>query len=426
MRSPRHIRKNMNSTALHKRLIERELSSRSNAAFKKHKNVDKFRNFRLLGGLDIVNEDAARNLSPTLRKRTRVTEIISTKDIVFGLTSSGLCAAFQRTSQKLLCYVNVHDEIIRSLFYNELNECLITVSVRSDDNYSSLRCRSTPLAWIKTGRPEAGISLFESEHLKWPGFVEFDNVNSKILTYSSLAQLYKVWSMSTYEFLYSIPDDDIAEVKISPGIMLLVHHRVGSHMQLEIRSIDDGSLVQTFSHMIHRRRKVDFIEQFNEKLLVKQENENLQILDVRSATLTEVSRTRFHTPSAFVFLYESQLFITFRHQGAAVWNFKGQLVTRFEDLTLMHCDCNMNNIYITSRQDLVVSYCKDKSHRGALHVSNIQTGKCVARIHAIDAEGTFDPKAEEALQNVTSVYYNEDRNEIYTGSHTGVIHVWSN
>ena len=27
-------------------------------------------------------------------------------------------------------------------------------------------------------------------------------------------------------------------------------------------------------------KKVDFIKQFNEKLLVKQENENLQILDV--------------------------------------------------------------------------------------------------------------------------------------------------
>ena len=35
-----------------------------------------------------------------------------------------------------------------------------------------------------------------------------------------------------------------------------------------------------FQSSFDRNKKVDFIEQFNEKLLVKQENENLQILDV--------------------------------------------------------------------------------------------------------------------------------------------------
>jgi hypothetical protein len=39
-------------------------------------------------------------------------------------------------------------------------------------------------------------------------------------------------------------------------------------------------VLKGFNHPLHRNKKVDFIEQFNEKLLVKQENENLQILDV--------------------------------------------------------------------------------------------------------------------------------------------------
>lgn len=32
---------------------------------------------------------------------------------------------------------------------------------------------------------DAGYPLFETESLKWPGFVEFDDVNGKVLTYSS-------------------------------------------------------------------------------------------------------------------------------------------------------------------------------------------------------------------------------------------------
>ena len=66
----------------------------------------------------------------------------------------------------------------------------------------------------------------------------------------------------------------------SPGIMLLIYERAASHVPLKILSIEDGTVLKDFRHLLHRNKKVDFIEQFNEKLLVKQENENLQILDV--------------------------------------------------------------------------------------------------------------------------------------------------
>lgn len=174
----------------------------------------------------------------------------------------------------------------------------------------------------------------------------------------------------------------------SPGIMLLIFNKASSHVPLKILSIEDGTVLKSFHHLLHRNKKVDFIEQFNEKLLVKQENENLQILDVdvfintspcliflvtcsfwlainiqvRNFELTEVSKTEFMTPSAFIFLYENQLFLTFRNRTVAVWNFRGELVTSFEDHLLWHPDCNTNNIYITSDQDLIISYCKADSN----------------------------------------------------------------
>lgn len=167
--------------------------------------------------------------------------------------------------------------------------------------------------------------------------------------------------------------------------MLLIFTKASGHVPLKILSIEDGTVLKSFNHLLHRNKKVDFIEQFNEKLLVKQENENLQILDVssylcstvhcvplsfylinywmqvRNSELTEVSRTEFMTPSAFIFLYENQLFLTFRNRTVAVWNFRGELVTSFEDHLLWHPDCNTNNIYITSDQDLIISYCKADS-----------------------------------------------------------------
>ncbi|XP_038721101.1 uncharacterized protein LOC120013383 isoform X2 [Tripterygium wilfordii] len=346
-----------------KKLQRREISSKIDRAFTVSNAQERFRNMRLTVEYD--THDSKGHCSvvlPFLAKRTKVIEIVAARDIVFALAHSGVCAAFSRETNDRICFLNVSpDEVIRSLFYNKNNDSLITVSVYASDNFSSLKCRSTRIEYIRRGKPDAGFALFESESLKWPGFVEFDDVNGKVLTYSAQDSIYKVFDLKNYTMLYSISDKNVQEIKISPGIMLLIFNRASSHVPLKILSIEDGTVLKAFNHLLHRNKKVDFIEQFNEKLLVKQENENLQILDVRTSETMEVNRNEFMTPSAFIFLYENQLFLTFRNRTVAVWNFRGELVTSFEDHLLWHPDCNTNNIYITSDQDLIISYCRTES-----------------------------------------------------------------
>ncbi|KAJ8505556.1 hypothetical protein OPV22_006442 [Ensete ventricosum] len=411
---------------------------------------EKFRNIQLQEEFDTYDHNVHWFLKlQFLKKRSKIIEIVAAKDVIFALAQSGLCAAFSRTTNKRICFLNISpDEVIRSLFYNKNNDSLITVSVYASDHFSSLKCRTTPIEYIRRNQLDAGYPLFETESLKWPGFVEFDDVNGKVLTYSAQDGTYKVFDLKNYSFLYSICDKDIQEIKISPGIMLLIYQRTHSHVPLKILSIEDGKVLKSFNHLLHRNKKVDFIEQFNEKLLVKQENENLQILDVRNSNLIEVSRTEFMTPSAFIFLYENHLFLTFRNRTVAVWNFRGELVTSFEDHLLWHPDCNTNNIYITSDQDLIISYCKaedgcDEEGEvptvGSINMSNILTGKCIAKICPLDpalqitprkrgdnSRSTIRSTIREALEDVTALFYDEDRNEIYTGNKQGLIHVWSN
>ncbi|XP_068314721.1 uncharacterized protein [Pyrus communis] len=414
-----------------KKLQRREISSKRDRAFTMSDAQERFRNIRLQEEYDTHDPKGhCAMVLPFLRKRSKIIEIVAARDIVFALAQSGVCAAFSRETNQRICFLNVSpDEVIRSLFYNKNNDSLITVSVYASDNFSSLKCRSTRIEYIRRGKPDAGFALFESESLKWPGFVEFDDVNGKVLTYSA---------------------------QDSPGIMLLIFTKASSHVPLKILSIEDGTVLKSFNHLLHRNKKVDFIEQFNEKLLVKQENENLQILDVRNFEMTEVSRTQFMTPSAFIFLYENQLFLTFRNRTVAVWNFRGELVTSFEDHLLWHPDCNTNNIYITSDQDLIISYCKADSddplsegNAGSINISNILTGKCLAKIRATNnAEKACICSGEacgssckskkrslssrirstvaEALEDITALFYDEERNEIYTGNRLGLVHVWSN
>jgi hypothetical protein len=118
-------------------------------------------------------------------------------------------------TNKRICFLNISaDEVIRSLFYNKNNDSLITVSVYASDNFSSLKCRTTPIEYIRRGQPDAGFPLFESESLRWPGFVEFDDVNGKVLTYSAQDRIYKVFDLKNYTMLYSISDENVQEIKI--------------------------------------------------------------------------------------------------------------------------------------------------------------------------------------------------------------------
>jgi hypothetical protein len=38
----------------------------------------------------------------------------------------------------------------------------------------------------------------------------------------------------------------------------------------------------------------------------------------------------------------------------------------------------------------------------------------------------FQCTPSEALSDITSLYYDEEREEIYTGNQQGLVHVWSN
>ncbi|KMZ58334.1 hypothetical protein ZOSMA_7867G00010, partial [Zostera marina] len=60
----------------------------------------------------------------------------------------------------------------------------------------------------------SGFPLFQSESLKWPGFVEFDDVNGKVLTFSAHDSIHKVFDLKNYKFLYSISDKNVQEIKI--------------------------------------------------------------------------------------------------------------------------------------------------------------------------------------------------------------------
>ena len=137
-------------------------------------------------------------------------------------------------TKQVLFFNKSDEEQVRSIFHNRLNHSCIIVSVTTKDDCNSLKCRSVPISSIEkafslqaktlpmkggstTGylseqtRQEAadmlmlkdkelkGTKLFKDFCLRYPDFIEFDELNAKIITKHSLEDAYRVWSLSTYQ-----------------------------------------------------------------------------------------------------------------------------------------------------------------------------------------------------------------------------------
>lgn len=151
-----------------RKLQRREIGSIGNKAFTSTNSQERFRSFQLQEEFDTYDPKAHWFLYSRLQflnKRSRIIEIVAAQDIIFALAQSGVCAAFSRETNRKVCFLNISpDEVIRSLFYNKNNDSLITVSVYALDSYSSLKCRTTPIEYIRRGQPDGGLLYLNPSH----------------------------------------------------------------------------------------------------------------------------------------------------------------------------------------------------------------------------------------------------------------------
>ena len=311
--------------------------------------------------------------------------------LLFALNKRGGCAVYHRISLRLIRYLNTSSgDIIRSFFWNQQQNALITVSVRSTDSPWALYCRSTPLSAI-TANPPLSIPHFTfactpiltSESLQYPGFVEFDDLNQVILSYNHHLHEYKVWRMSDYHCIQQVTDTNVREVKTCPGLLMLIRERNGSIQRLDIRDVYSGVHLRTVEQtMAQDPSLTEYIELFNDHIILKEQGGPLVIVDC----LDEERRTvveGFVSPDSFLFLYQQDRFLTFKGQEVVRWNGAEGLEEeeRFEGVHLVHGG-HTSLLYISRQQDVLVSYGADVEREGgfAVNLSHIETGRLIGKV----------------------------------------------
>eukprot|EP00002_Diphylleia_rotans_P016028 TRINITY_DN3114_c0_g1_i2.p1 TRINITY_DN3114_c0_g1~~TRINITY_DN3114_c0_g1_i2.p1 ORF type:complete len:367 (-),score=63.75 TRINITY_DN3114_c0_g1_i2:199-1299(-) len=356
-------------------------------------------------------------------KRCRVTDVCVAKDVIFALTLSGICVAFDRDSGKRLCDLNMFDdEVIRSLFYNRIDESILTVSVKKSTKFGILSCRSTQLRLIRKLTPSECLPILTTEVLEWPGFVEFDDINEKIITKSSTERCYKLWSLLNYTLLYKIDMPNVQELRPSIGYFLAISKRITSHRAFTLIDARTGQKLKSFQLLTHRQKNLSFVEVYDRFIFIKEEGEDAQIVNIDTVESTKVENSETLVPSAFLYLHLEHLFITFQKGRMKIWD-------------LRHNSSSSSSKQILWSEDRVSSVCTDENQQmlifctigaspseKAIHVANTRTGERLAVIHP-----NTDPNHGDAIAfaELSCLAYDNSRKEIIGGGSDGCLNIWS-
>lgn len=98
---------------------------------------------------------------------------------------------------------------------------------------------------------------------------------------------YRVWSLATYQLQYVLKDEKIAEFKICHGVMLLLYVIEQNKVPMALINVHTGAILMKIN-FDQADREIEFLEQFNEKIMIKTRGLPLKIYNCRTASSIEV------------------------------------------------------------------------------------------------------------------------------------------
>ena len=354
-----------------------------------------------------------------------ISEVVIGEKLLMALDVSGVCRVFNRDSGLLLVQLASPLRRIRTLFLNRTQDSLVIVYTQEDEQLSRLHCESYPCCHLGQGSLQS-TELFTEENLSHPGFIEFDEVNGKVITRSGSNGVFKLWSLQDYSLCYLLDHDRTEELRVTRSLLLLIMTPQDSHLPLKLLNIETGRLLNAYVLDIIEDEVIEMVELFQEFLLFKQARASLNILNL--LTLTQVKVEQFVTPQAFLFLPQQMLFIAIKDRVMDTWSFQGQRLATISINSPLLVNVPLQHpikVATCAKQRVAILACSPRTVLGSLDVNR----SAVADLLFCDVRSgarVKEVRSATSVPEITTVHYDEETHEIYTGHSTGVVTRWAN
>ena len=404
-----------------------------------------------------------------------VLEMVAHENVVFVVTGDQKCCVFVMQCRwghvaapayrRVGEVVGENEQGIKSIFLNKLQGHVMCVCCEGGGQARRrtrrrqqgvpddvvMQCRHVPvrdvhqaLAQQRASGNTSGIQTHATLHghredrLQATGWMEFDENNHVMLTYSGAArrqETVSVWDLHDYSRLHTVNiraalsrGRGLEDVKVAGGLLLLIEavQEGATSLTTHIRDLRTGHALRVLSMPLAPIRALQTVEAAADHMLLKQSRLPLHAFNLHSGVLSSSSSLSSTNREgvSFVFLHRLGMFLTFSSSSSRVHTMSGRVVC---DLRPVHCEhgrnCLTRNVFITEGQNLVLSYCFCRTHHVyALTMVDVVHGCTVREWHSED--GTLPAATRHALRDITAVYCHEFLGTMYTGHADGIVRVW--
>ena len=161
-------------------------------------------------------------------------------------------------------------------------------------------------------------------------------------------------------------------------------------------------------------REIEFLEQFNERIMIKTKNAELMIYDTWSNQ--KITVAGFEAPEAFIFLYEKEKFLTLKEGIIEIWTAQGDKITDFGGQVL----CSKVEVSgDASEANYIVSVSSSKRYLFAF-----QTLKKQQLINVIDIQReslVSSIRCRAGSKEITSLFFCEQSYMLFIGKQDGEV-----
>jgi hypothetical protein len=359
-------------------------------------------------------------------------DILVTENSLIVLSDVGEVIVYSRATDRRICCLNRAD-VAQAIFYNP-NGTLIVVHSGSGDGgsgrlYVSVWCAAS----LDKGDPrEKLIGSFSQTSVHFPGFIEFDDVNSRIVVSVPETQLYKIWDMATYQLIFEC--NQFQEMRVAKGIGVFFSSPKDHSLHLVYKDMVDGAYLGSNDWMLKENARLIFIEQFHEFTLVKEEHELVKVLDGKRKTVLTLPQTEKFNPLCFQYTEDQEHFFTISNPDATS-NSPGQLdiwdVPHFTRKTILGIT-SLNQPLLACVPRKVVFGCYKENVSDRERAGTTKRLRCeqplgrtvVAAFRFSDGVQVGRVALTDPSEEIAAMAYDENLHELFIGLQNGVIARW--
>lgn len=239
-----------------------------------------------------------------------VTEIVLAGHVTCLLMDNGVAIAIDRgTHQKRCTLKDPLQFVVRTICYNCWNDTVIVVHhSRIANNGLSISVFSCDRVRKGDPTPVPVAAELQSLLIPYPGFIEFEELNGRIVTSTEQDQRFQFWDMENYKKVFSVPNTEFKEIRIARGTVAFFRQPKNNVLPVRLCSAINGQILAECNLSLHPNRDLRFLELCGCYLLLKQDGACVRVYDLLLAHENRIKGTKEFLPKAVTF---------FPGQGAA-------------------------------------------------------------------------------------------------------------